>query len=209
MVERHAGLKLGREAVAEQARNEPEPAPLHVRQLRRKHLVHRLLPQQPTLALLVGQPQQRLQQPRVVRRRRVQPGPAALDLDLDGPGLLLAARELARLGIAMGRRNDNNNLVLFLFWRSKETRVAHAQRRKHGVRHVRAERLARDPLDDVARPVEAGAVVPALAGGELERRVPGLDGAAERVFVGPGDVLGPPGEVRVCVGVAEAGGVGE
>lgn len=76
------------------------------------------------------------------------------------------------------------------------------------LRHVHAERLCGELLDDLARPVDAAAIVPALAGRELERSVPGLDAASEVIVVAP-DVLGPAGEVRVSMAVAEAGGVSE
>lgn len=57
-----------------------------------------------------------------------------------------------------------------------EGSIVHTQGRKDVLCHILAERLSGEFLNDLAGPIDACAIVPALAWGELQRRIPRLQG---------------------------------
>lgn len=74
--------------------------------------------------------------------------------------------------------------------------------------HERAECLLGELLDYLARPIAAGALVPALSGFELEWGVPDLDITLELAFPAAG-VFRPSNQIRIAAAIAESRGVGE
>ena len=175
------------------------------------HQVHRLAAQQ-TDAVQLTAVAQHEGKPQVIRRRRDQPAAARQEA---------AAAKFATFR-CVGEAQPPVPLpfviagkTLKLLVGHGEGRVGHAQRRENVLAQVGIEPLTGDHLDQIARHVRGDRVIPARAGGELQRQLrQGVHHVLEGV-VGPA----PVGDAQAAVSgvdvgalheaVGEAGGVAE